>query len=68
MAFDPAVEWTVDRAAGASKSRNTPFHGMTLKGRVACTVVAGQVVYDHGRFAETPPLAGEAAGAGAGGR
>ena len=52
VAFDPGPEWTVDRAGGASKSRNTPFHGMTLKGKVSYTVVAGQVVYDHGSFAE----------------
>ena len=57
VAFDPGAEWKVDKDAQVSRSRNTPFHGMTLRGRVAYTVVAGQVVYDHGRFATTPPFA-----------
>jgi dihydroorotase len=41
--FDPAREWTVDRAAFLSKSRNTPFHGRTLRGAPELTIVAGAV-------------------------
>ena len=29
-----------------SKSRNTPFAGMRLKGRAILTIVAGEIVYD----------------------
>ena len=44
VVFDPAAEWTVDRAGGRSKSRNTPFHGWPVRGRVLHTIVGGQVV------------------------
>jgi dihydroorotase len=43
--FDPAWQWTVDPSAFLSKSRNTPFAGWTLRGRAACTVVNGRVVF-----------------------
>lgn len=47
--FDPAVSWTVDRDQLASKSRNTPFHGMTLSGRVRHTIYRGRfTVRDQG--------------------
>jgi dihydroorotase len=32
--FDPDAEWTVRAEAMLSKSRNTPFEGMTLQGRI----------------------------------
>ncbi len=41
--FDAAREWTVDRTKFLSKSRNTPFHGLTLRGAPALTVVDGRV-------------------------
>src|SRR4029079_14475505 len=41
--LDPARRVTVDPARFASKGRNTPFAGWTLKGGPALTVVAGQV-------------------------
>jgi dihydroorotase len=40
--FDPASEWTVDVQAFKSKSRNTPFAGWTLSGRVVETLIAGR--------------------------
>ena len=43
--FDPEEEWTVDPERFASKGRNTPFAGRTLKGRVKYTVVGGEVIY-----------------------
>ncbi|HIW74526.1 MAG TPA: dihydroorotase [Firmicutes bacterium] len=43
--FDPAEEWTVDPARLHGKSRNTPFKGMTLRGRVRYTLLDGRVVY-----------------------
>jgi dihydroorotase len=36
---------TIDRARLRSRSKNTPFHGWTLRGGVAATVVGGRVVY-----------------------
>ncbi len=43
--IDPAAEWTVDPAEFKSKGKNTPYGGMTLKGRAAMTIVKGKVVY-----------------------
>jgi dihydroorotase len=39
--FDPEATWTVDAHSQASRSRNTPFAGTTLRGRVRHTVYAG---------------------------
>jgi dihydroorotase len=44
--IDPDREWTVDPVKFLSKSRNTPFAGMKLKGKALMTIVAGQIVYD----------------------
>ena len=46
--FDPTHEWVVDRDVVASKSKNTPYHGRTLRGKVRHTVFAGQVVVRDG--------------------
>jgi dihydroorotase len=43
--LDPAAEWTVEPERFASKGRNTPLAGRTLRGRVAATVVGGAVVW-----------------------
>ena len=43
--FDADAEWTYDRMASASKSRNSPFGGWRMKGRVIATVVAGKIVH-----------------------
>ena len=42
--IDPTVEWVVDPAAGASRSRNTPYAGRSLTGRVRHTIVFGEPV------------------------
>lgn len=39
---DPAATWRVDPAATASGSRNTPFAGMELTGRVRATFLRGR--------------------------
>ena len=39
-------EWTVDVNTFASKSRNCPFNGWTLKGRAVMTIVGGKVVWE----------------------
>ncbi len=54
--FDPSERWKVDPSKFLSKGRNSPYTGMTLVGRAACTIVAGSVVYrsgNSGRSRET---------------
>ena len=46
VVVDPEAQWEVDPARFRSKSRNTPFAGWKVKGRVLTTIVAGRVVYD----------------------
>ncbi|HEY3384450.1 MAG TPA: dihydroorotase [Vicinamibacterales bacterium] len=41
----PEVTTSVDVRQSRSKSRNSPFHGWTLKGAVAATIVGGRTVY-----------------------
>lgn len=45
--FDPDEQWVVDAQKFCSKSRNTPFHGMTLRGRVRYTILDGKIVYNR---------------------
>ena len=42
---DPEREWTVDPEQFRSRSRNTPYAGWKLRGKVAATFVAGEQVY-----------------------
>ena len=44
--FDPEREWVVDPEKLHGKSKNTPFKGMTLKGKVLVTIFRGRKVYD----------------------
>ena len=46
--FDADESWTVDPEKLHSKSKNTCFKGMTLKGRVKYTVLDGKIVYTDG--------------------
>jgi dihydroorotase len=43
--FDPAAEWNYEAAKTRSKSRNTPFDGAPMLGRVAYTLSEGRVVF-----------------------
>ncbi len=43
--FDPKKKWTFDAAKSHSKSRNTPFDGWQLTGKVVATIVGGAVIY-----------------------
>jgi dihydroorotase len=45
--FDPTAAWTVDPTQFYSKSRNTPYAGHTLTGRVERTVVGGRTVFER---------------------
>ena len=46
--IDPRASWTVSGAAMASPSRNTPYEGRTLRGRVRHTLLAGEPVVIDG--------------------
>lgn len=43
--IDPSAEWTVEAEKLSSKSKNSPFLGMKMKGAAACTIVGGKVAY-----------------------
>ncbi|MGA9278470.1 dihydroorotase [Ilumatobacter sp.] len=46
--FDPTEEWEVVPAQLASKSRNTPYVGVPLRGRVKHTVLMGELTVENG--------------------
>jgi dihydroorotase len=43
--FDPKKKWTFDVNKSRSKSKNTPFDGRQLTGKVVATIVGGKIVY-----------------------
>lgn len=43
--LDPELRWTYDPAKGYSKSRNSPWSGRAMQGRVTATLVGGRFVY-----------------------
>jgi len=45
---DPEAAWTIDESEFASKSRNTPFSGWKVKGRVVSVMVGGKVMMRDG--------------------
>ncbi|MCH7579102.1 MAG: dihydroorotase [Chloroflexi bacterium] len=47
--LDPEAEWTVEPERFASKGRNTPLAGRTLKGKVVATIYNGDVVWSQER-------------------
>ena len=51
--FSPDVEWVYDVNRTQSKSRNSPFHGMKLRGQAAATVVKGRIVYRNPSLVKT---------------
>ena len=44
--FDEREKWTVEEDKFRSKSRNSPFTGMELYGKVYCTICGGNVAYE----------------------
>lgn len=49
---DPSARWTVNASEFYSKSRNTPFQGRGLLGKVTQTIVGGRVVFEDGKVME----------------
>ena len=47
--IDPDASWTIRAADLTSRSKNTPFEGRKVKGRVRTTIVAGRVVFQSTR-------------------
>jgi dihydroorotase len=45
VVFDPKAEWNYNARETRSKSRNTPFDGWTMQGRVRWTISEGRVAY-----------------------
>ncbi|HXB61336.1 MAG TPA: dihydroorotase [Acidobacteriaceae bacterium] len=45
LLFEPGAEWIFHASESRSKSKNTPFDGWSLPGRVAMTIRNGQIVY-----------------------
>ena len=43
--FDPNAPFVMDRATLKSKSRNTPFDGQRMQGKVIATYVSGYKVF-----------------------
>ena len=45
VVFDPKAEWTYHARETRSKSRNTPFDGWTMQGKVRWTISEGRIAY-----------------------
>jgi len=44
--IEPDAEWTVEPERFASKGKNTPLAGRTLRGRVVTTIYGGRIAFD----------------------
>ncbi len=51
---DPTRRWTYDPTKGYSKSRNSPWAGCELEGRVEVTIVGGRLVFHTDRGVLAP--------------
>ena len=56
VVFDPGARWTVDPGAFASRSRNCPWAGKELVGRVLLTVFHGRLVGRDGQVLTGAPV------------
>lgn len=43
--FDPAKKWTYHSADSLSKSKNSPFDGRQMQGKVMATIVRGAIIF-----------------------
>lgn len=48
VVIDPGAMWTIDATGGASRSRNVPYVGREVRGRVRYTICAGIPVVHNG--------------------
>lgn len=55
---DPTATVTVDREVTESKSRNNPWHGLTLTGRVVGTILRGRPTFLDGAVVDLAPESG----------
>jgi dihydroorotase len=46
-AIDPDTTYVLDSETFQSKSRNCPFHGLTVQGRAVCTLVDGRLAFSR---------------------
>jgi dihydroorotase len=47
--WDTSTVWTVSKDELASRSKNTPYHGMEVRGRVRHTMFRGELVVQEGK-------------------
>ena len=47
VVFDPKAEWTYRAAETKSKSKNTPFDGWTMQGKIRWTICEGRVAFTN---------------------
>jgi len=43
--FDPAKKWTYHAAESHSKSKNSPFDGRQMQGKIMATIVSGSLIF-----------------------
>lgn len=48
--IDPQEAWTIDAQQFHSRSRNTPFDGMSVRSQVKTVLVDGQIRFDNGQL------------------
>jgi dihydroorotase len=48
--IDPDEEYEIDINTFASKSKNSPFHGTKVKGKVLYTIVEGNIIVENGEL------------------
>lgn len=48
--IDPNLQYKIDKNKFASLSKNTPFHGVEVKGKVEYTIVGGKIVVAKGEL------------------
>ncbi|MEW6325538.1 MAG: dihydroorotase [Nitrospirota bacterium] len=56
--IDPDEDWVADARRFQSKSRNSPFEGWTLHGRVLLTMAEGRIVHGEADLGRQPAAAG----------
>jgi dihydroorotase len=45
--FDAEAKWQYDAGASLSRSKNSPFHGHPMRGRVQTTIAEGRIAYSR---------------------